>query len=50
MLTTLLISGMVMGLNYIGCSMIYIGAAALAAYLPLLVILMVLWYVIGRVL
>ena len=49
-LTTLLISGMVMGLNYIGCSMIYIGAAALAAYLPLLIILLVLWYVIGRIL
>ena len=49
-LTTLLISGMVMGLNYIGCTMVYIGAAALAAYLPLLIILLVLWYVIGRIL
>ncbi len=49
-LTTLLISGLVMGLNYIGCIAVYIGSAALAAYLPLLIILLTLWYVVGKVL
>ena len=47
-LTTALISGFVVLLNYIGCSAVYIGAAALAAYVPLLIILLILWYVVGR--
>lgn len=50
MLTTLLISALVYALNYVGCAAIYIGAAALAAYLPLLILLLVLWYVVGHLL
>lgn len=50
MLTTLLISGLVYALNYIGVTGIFIGAAALAAYIPLLIVLLVLWYVIGYLL
>lgn len=47
-LTTALISGLVILLNYVGCSAVFIGAAALAAYIPLLIILLVLWYIIGQ--
>lgn len=50
MLTTLLVSGMVLALNKMGCAVVYIGAAMLQAYLPFLLILLILWYVIGRVL
>ncbi len=49
-LTTLIISSLVFGLNHIGCSVVYIGAAALAAYLPFLIILLVIWYVVGKLL
>jgi len=47
-LTTALLSGLVIVLNYIGCSAVFIGAAALTAYIPLLVILLVLWYIIAH--
>lgn len=50
MLTTLLMSALVYALNYIGVTGIFIGAAALAAYLPLMIVLLVLWYVIGHLL
>ncbi len=50
MLTTLLISGLVYLLNSIGLTVIYIGAAALMAYLPLLIVLLILWYVVGKLL
>jgi len=50
MLTTALIFGMVAGLNYIGVTAIYIGSAALVAYIPLILVLLVLWYVIGHLL
>lgn len=50
MLTTLLISALVLALNYLGCAAIYIGAAVLTAYIPLLIALLILWYVIGHLL
>lgn len=50
MLTALLVSCLVYALNYIGVAGIFIGAAALAAYIPLLIVLLVLWYVIGHLL
>ena len=49
-LTTLIISGLIVGLNYLGITTIFIGSAALIAYLPLLVILLALWYVVGHLL
>lgn len=49
-LTTLILSGLVLALNYIGCSAISIAAAALVAYIPLLLVLLVLWFVIGKLL
>lgn len=50
LLTTALAALLVAGLNYIGITAIYIGAAALAAYLPLVLVLLIVWYVIGKLL
>lgn len=49
-LTTLIISVLVFGLNQIDFTVIYIGATALIGYIPLLLILLVIWYVIGKLL
>lgn len=49
-LTTLLLTALVCLLNYLGIGAIYIATAALAAYLPLLIIVLVLWYVVGHLL
>jgi hypothetical protein len=50
MLTTLLLSALVFGLNYIGLDMIFIGVSALTAYIPLVAILLVLWWIVGKIL
>lgn len=49
MLTTAIMAGLVYALNYFGISVIYIGTAVLTAYIPLLIVLLILWYVIGKV-
>ncbi len=49
-LTTAILSIIVFALNYIGCVSICIAAEALIAYIPLLLILLILWYVISRIL
>lgn len=46
--TTLIISGLVLALNHLGVVAVCIGSSVLVAYLPLLIILLVLWYIIGR--
>lgn len=48
--TTGILCGVVYLLEYLGYSLIAISAAALPAYLPLIVILVLLWYVIGHLL
>ena len=48
-LTTVILSGIVIGLHYIGCSAISIAAAALTAYIPLMLILVVIWFIVYRV-
>jgi glutamine synthetase len=48
-LTTAIMAGLVYALNYFGISVIYIGTAVLTAYIPLLIVLLILWYVIGKV-
>lgn len=50
MLTTLLLSGLVYLLNHIGLTVISIASAALVAYLPLLVLLVIVWYLVNQVL
>ena len=48
-LTTALLTALVIILQYIGLGVISIASAALIAYIPFLLILIVLWYVIFRV-
>lgn len=49
-LTTALLTGLLYGLNYIGCTAISIASAALIAYIPLLIILALLWYLVNKIL
>ena len=49
-LTTALITGVVYVLEQFGYSVISIAATALAAYAPLIIVLLVLWYIIGHLL
>lgn len=49
-LTTAILSALVVALNYIGCTVVSIASAALIAYIPLLIVLLIVWYVVGRVL
>lgn len=48
MLTTGILALLVLALNYIGCTLVYIASTALIAYIPFLIILVVLWYVVCR--
>ena len=50
MLTTALLAGMVYLLHIAGFSTIYIASSALAAYIPFLVLLLLLWYLVGHIL
>ena len=50
MLSTALICGVVYVLERFGYSVICISAAALGAYIPLILVLLVLWYLIGHLL
>ena len=49
-LTTTILTVLVCLLDYLGITAVYIASAALAAYLPLLIIVLILWYVIGHLL
>ena len=49
-LTTALLTGLVYLLNYLGIAAVYIATAALAAYIPLLIVVLVLWYVVAHLL
>ena len=48
--TTFILTAVVAALNYFGTTMLCIAGAALAAYIPLLIVLLVLWYLIGHLL
>lgn len=50
MLTTLILSALVYALNYFGITAIAIATAALVGYIPMLTLLLVLWFVIGKLL
>jgi len=47
-LTTAILAGIVYLLNYLGATVLSIGAAVLVAYIPFLVALLVIWYIIGH--
>lgn len=49
-LTTAILAGMVCGLHYLGCSAIFIASSALAAYIPFLAVLLLVWYLVGHLL
>lgn len=46
-LTTAILTAIILALNYIGIAAVSIASAALIAYIPLLVILIAVWYVVG---
>ena len=46
-MTTLLLSILIIGLRYFGYGVISIATATLATYIPVLAVLLILWYVIG---
>lgn len=47
---TAILAGLVCLLNYLGVTAIFIGSAILTAYLPLLLLVLLLWYVISHLL
>lgn len=47
-LTTIILTGVLFALNYVGCTAISIASAALIAYIPLLIVLALIWYVVNR--
>lgn len=49
MLTTAIMAALVYALNYFGILSIFIGTSVLIVYIPLLIVLLILWYVIGKV-
>lgn len=49
-LTTALLAGLVMLLNYLGCGVICIASAALVAYIPFLILLIAAWYLVTNAL
>lgn len=49
-LTTTLLAGLVLLLQYVGVTAVSITSAALMAYIPFIIVLVMLWYVVGRIL
>ena len=49
-LTTAILSGIIWAMNYIGVFTVSIAKEALIAYIPLLIVLIVVWYVVSRLL
>lgn len=49
-LTTAILAAIIIAMNYIGVSAISIASDALIAYIPFLLVLVVIWYFIGKVL
>lgn len=48
-LTTILLAGIVCLLHYLGVTVVFIAASALAVYIPFLILLLLLWYLVGRI-
>lgn len=48
-LTTAILAGLVLGLQYIGITVISISTAALTAYIPFVLVLIVIWFIAGRI-
>lgn len=50
MVSTALLTALVVALDYLGITVVHIAAAVLTAYIPLLLIVLVLWYIVGQIL
>ncbi len=50
LVTTALLTALVVALNMLGLTLIPIAASALTAYIPLLFVVLVLWYIVGHIL
>lgn len=50
LMTTVLLTALVAVMTYLGCTAIPIAPEALTAYVPLVLILLALWYIIGKIL
>ena len=50
MLTALLIAALIAALSFIGITVILIGQATLIACIPIMLLLLILWYVVGKLL
>lgn len=48
-LTTAILTALVVGLNYIGCTVISIASGALVAYIPLAIVLALVWYLVNKI-
>ena len=48
--TTIVLTAMTVALEYFGYTLLYIAGPALGTYTPLLVVLLVLWYITGHIL
>ncbi len=48
-LTTAILSALVIGLRYLGVGVISVADAAVAAYIPIVIILVILWYIVCRI-
>lgn len=48
-LTTAILAGLVMLLRYVGVGIISIAGAALAAYIPVMIVLIILWFIVSRI-
>lgn len=48
MVSTALLTALVVALDYLGIAAVHIAASALIAYIPLLLIVLALWYVVGH--
>lgn len=48
-LTTVILAGIVALIHYLGIAAVYIAASALAVYIPFLIILLLLWWLIGKI-
>lgn len=48
-LTTTILAGLVMLLRYVGVAVISIASAALAAYIPVMIVLIILWFIVSRI-
>ncbi len=50
MLTTALLTGLVCLLNHLGVTAVFIASAVLVAYIPLLIVIAILWYIVAHLL